>query len=147
MKPSPAAVSGPDRIDQLLVRPILGVLIQTPARHLREDLVELLPRNRLIDEALAAREPAEVPVMVFELRRDRELPQAQVLRQVGLERALGAIERTEIAADVLPGRRLGNPPEGVERVLHDLAQAELLRHADLAPPPPPRPPLALQPRP
>src|ERR1051326_5430036 len=52
-------------VDQVVVLLVLEVLVEVPALHLRERVVELRARQRLEDEALAARELAEVPWMCF----------------------------------------------------------------------------------
>src|SRR5205085_12318768 len=108
------------------------VLIEVPALDLLERLVELGLWQRLVDEALAARELAEVPhAQADEVWRNRLLPERQVLRQIGLQGLLGAIEAAEIRAHVLERRRLRHPPERVKLIGNDLAQAELARHVDL----------------
>src|SRR5438067_9195670 len=83
-------------VDQVLELLILEVLVEIPALHLRERVIELRARQRLVDEALAARELAEVPRMrLLELRRDAVLPERQVFLQIGLERLLRAIEAAQ----------------------------------------------------
>src|ERR1051326_8145389 len=86
------------RIAQGIEAAVLEKLIEPPAGHLVEDLVELLPRDRLMDEALAAPEFGEVPGPILKLRRHRELPQRQVFVEIGVERLLGTVERTQIPA-------------------------------------------------
>src|SRR2546426_9819319 len=89
----------PHRVAQALEAPLLEVLIEPPALHLGKRLVELLARDRLIDETLAAAERRKIPrVMGLELARHRELPQRQVPRQIGIQRLLGAVERAQIGA-------------------------------------------------
>src|SRR5215472_17713123 len=89
---------GRGAVDQLLERTLLQVLVESPALHLLEHLVEFGPRDRLVDEALPAREAGVVPLAVVELRRHAVFPQGQITRQVGLERTLGAIEGAKIPA-------------------------------------------------
>src|SRR6266700_8094562 len=101
-----AAPPGPSRgrekalgrraIDELVEGALPKVLVEAPALHLLEHAVEFLARDRLVDEALAARKAAEVPFPVLELGRDAVLPQRQVLRQIGLQRPLGAVERAQV---------------------------------------------------
>src|SRR5262245_4620176 len=86
--------SGRHRIAQLLVAAVLEILVETPALDLIHHLLELRARDRLIDEALAAPELAEVPgVMVLEFRRDRELPQRQIFFEVRVHCLLGTSAR------------------------------------------------------
>src|SRR3954470_10136757 len=106
------SISGPGRVHEVLVGALSCVLVEPPALHLPEDLLHVLARERLVHEALAAAEAGEVPFAVLELRRHRVLPQRQVLRQVGLERALGAVQRTQIAAHRLRRHGGRRPPDG-----------------------------------
>src|ERR1051326_2317566 len=107
-------------------------LVEAPALHLRQGVVELRLRDRLVDEALAAAELREIPRVVgLELRRHRELPQRQVFLEILVERFLGALQGVEIGAHDVRRRGLRRPPQRMEAVLDDLAQAELLGHRDL----------------
>src|SRR5690349_6692891 len=111
---------------------VLEILIEPPALDLVEHLVEFRTRYRLVDEPLAAAELGEIPVVsVFEFARYCELPQRQIFCEIGIERGFGAIERAQIAGHDLDRRTPRHPPQGMERVLDDLAQAELLGHGDL----------------
>ncbi len=67
----------------------------------------------------------------LELGGNRELPQRQVLGHVRVHRLLGAFERAQIAAHDLGIEVIRNPPQRLEGILHDLAQAQLLGHRDL----------------
>ena len=67
----------------------------------------------------------------LEVGRDAVLPERQVLRQVLVQRLLGAVEAAQIGAHVLERRVLGHPPERVELVRHDHAKPELSCHVDL----------------
>src|SRR5262249_19822965 len=109
-----AYVSRPGRVDQVLVGPFACVLIEAPALDLPEDLVELLARERLVDEALAPGEPLEVPFAALELGRNRVLPQRQVFLQVALQRAFGAVERSQIAVHRRRRHARRRPPDGAE---------------------------------
>src|SRR5215211_4236844 len=60
---------------QALEAALLQILIQPPAFHLRQRVLELRARNRLVNKALAATESREVPRMRgLELGRDCEPP-------------------------------------------------------------------------
>src|SRR5438046_4779220 len=118
-------------IDELVERTFLEMLIEAPALDLLEHALELLAGDRLVDEALAAGEAAIVPFAVLEFGWDAVLPQREVLRQVGFERPLGAIQRSQVRAHLRLRRRLGHPPQRMELVGDALAKAELLRRADL----------------
>src|SRR5258708_39010893 len=98
-------------VDQLVEVLFLQVLVQLPALDLLERLVELAARQRLVDEALAARELAEVPGLHgLELGRDGVLPERQGAGQVFLERLPGAIDAAPGGADAPQPRALGAPP-------------------------------------
>src|SRR5262249_29199546 len=117
---------------QLAEVALLEELIEAPALHLRQGVVEFRLRDRLVDEAFAAAELLEIPrVIGLELGRHRELPQRQEFLQIPVERLLAALQRVEIGADHLGRRSLRRPPQRMEAVLDDLAQAELLGHRDL----------------
>src|SRR5437773_12423161 len=92
--------SGRGVVDELVEGAFLEMLIEAPALDLLEHAFELLAGDRLVDEALAAGEAAGVPFAVLEFGWDAVPPKRQVLRQVGLERPLGAIERAKIAAQI-----------------------------------------------
>ena len=66
-------------VNQILERPVLQILIQTPSFDLAEHFSELLARNGLINKTLTATEPAEVPWAVLKLGRNAVLPPRQVL--------------------------------------------------------------------
>src|SRR5258708_32746547 len=98
-------------VDQLVEVLFLQVLVQLPALDLLERLVELAARQRLVDEALAARELAEVPGLHgLELGRDGVLPERQVAAQVFLERPPRAIEAAPKGAPGLEPRAPRPPP-------------------------------------
>src|SRR5438046_3024278 len=67
-----------------------AALLQPPALHLLGPPVEFLARGGPVDGALAARQAAEVPFSLLALGRGAVPPRRQVLRQIGLERPLGA---------------------------------------------------------
>src|SRR5947207_8910892 len=118
-------------VDQILEAAFLQMLVETPAPYLLEYFFEFGSRDRLVHETLAAREMAVVPGLVLKLRRNAVFPQRQVLRQVGLEHPLGAIQRSQVRPHLCLRRRLRHPPQRMELVGDDLAKAELLRHVDL----------------
>src|SRR5215471_2372650 len=122
--------SGRGAVDQLLERTLLQMLVETPALHLLEYLVEFGPRDRLVYKALAPAEAAVVPLAVLEFGRHAVLPQRQIARQVGLERALGTVEGAKIPAHAVLRRGFRHPPERVELVRDDLPQPQLLGHVD-----------------
>src|SRR5947207_15015333 len=133
MRTSSCCRSGSRRraIDELFEGALANVLVETPALHLLEHPVEFLARDGPVDEALAARKAAEIPFSILELGRDAVPPQRQVLRKIGLERPLGALERVEVAAHAVLRRRLGHPPQRAQLDGDDLAQAQLLRRLAL----------------
>ena len=60
------------------------MVVEAPALDLLQHLVELRARDRAVDEALAAREAAEVPGMEpLELGRNGDLPKMKVLAEPG----------------------------------------------------------------
>src|SRR5579864_643058 len=107
------------------------MLVETPSFYLVENFRKFLLRNRLVNEAFAAPETAEVPWTGFKLGWHRVLPQRQIFRQIGLERPFRAVECAKITTHNFRRRSFGNPPKRMECVLHDLPQAELLCHGDL----------------
>src|SRR5207247_7684689 len=118
-------------VDELVERAFLEMLVETPAPDLLEYAFELLSGDRVADEALAAGEAAEVPFPVLELRRNAMPPQRQVPRQIGLERALGAVECAQVSAYLVFRCGFRHPPQRMELVGDDFAKAQLLRHVDL----------------
>src|SRR5256885_17151672 len=85
-------------VDQILEVAFLQVLVEAPALDLLEHAFELLAGDRLVDETLASGEAAVVPFLLLEFGWDAVPPQRQVLGEIRLERALGAVERAQIAA-------------------------------------------------
>src|SRR5215831_3527539 len=123
--------SGRGAVDQLLERTLLQVLVEAPALHLLEYLVKFGARDRLVYKALAPAEAAVVPLAVLEFGGYAVLPQRQIARQVGLERALGAVQGAKVTTYAVPRRGVRHPPERVELVRDDLPQPQLLGHVDL----------------
>ena len=90
----------PDPVEQMTAwARARGALAGFPyGEGLRQHLVEFGSRDRLVDEALAATESPIVPFAVGKLGRNGDLPQMQVLRQVGPQRRLRAVQRTQVPA-------------------------------------------------
>src|SRR6188472_1320849 len=88
----------------------LEMLVQTPTLDLLQHFVELRLRDGFIDEALAAREFAVVPIPVLEFGWHRHFPERKIFRQVGLECYLGALERLEVFGQNPWLHVIGHPP-------------------------------------
>src|SRR5579864_4486287 len=66
-------------VGELLEAALLCEIVEAPALHLLENLVELAAWDRLIDETLAAAELGVIPFAVFEFLGHGELPKRQVV--------------------------------------------------------------------
>src|ERR1041384_6257241 len=112
-------------VNQVFEGAFLQMFVETPALHLLEYFFEFGSRDRFVHETLAATEMAVVPGLVLKLRRNAVFPQRQVLRQIGLERPLGAVEGPQVSAHLGFRRGFRHPPQRMELVGDDFAKTQL----------------------
>src|SRR5262245_27100524 len=99
------------------------------------DRVEHLAQLRLgigrEHEALAGAPPRDPPPAILELGGNALVPEGEILREVPIEGALGALEGGEVPAENVGIAPLVHPPQRVELAVEDLPQPEVLGHVDL----------------
>src|SRR5262245_18029856 len=72
-------------VDQMFEGAVFQMLVQPPPLNLTENAIELLTRDRLVNESFPAGEALEIPFFILKLCRNAMLPEVQVLRQICLE--------------------------------------------------------------